>query len=362
MGDTVGHWFWRVAAAAAVLAALMLAGERYVRLFFYSADAPRPVASRAAPVGEEARSTAIYKQTVPSVAYIFTRQREGEGAQQGAGTGSGFVWDRAGHIVTNYHVVQNASEVGVVIDRGKVIPARIVGTAPWVDLAVLELSTVPDNLTPITIGSSADLVVGQDTYAIGNPFGLSYTMTKGIISALDRHLPTSSGREVSGVIQTDAAINPGNSGGPLLDSAGRLIGVTSAILAPSGAFAGVGFAIPVDTVNRIVPELIKSGRAPLPGIGVRAYPEDVAARLGVDGIVIESVSPSSSAAKAGLRGVGQSGQLGDIIVAANGTPISNVAELARELEKAGIGKPVRLKVLRSGTQRDVEVTVQDING
>lgn len=362
MPESSGYWFWRVVAAGAVIAALLFSGERYVRLFFYSADSPRPVASREPPVGEEARSIQIYTQTVPSVAYIFTRQGRSRSGETSAGTGSGFVWDKAGHIVTNYHVVANASELGVVIDRGQVIPARVVGSAPWADLAVLELRTVPDQLTPIPVGTSADLKVGQDVFAIGNPFGLSHTMTKGIVSALDRNLPTASGREVGGVIQTDTAINPGNSGGPLIDSAGRLIGVTSAILAPSGAFAGVGFAIPVDTVNRIVPQLIKHGRAPLPGIGVRVYPEEVAARLGVEGVVIEGVAPSSSAAKAGLRGVEETGGgVGDIIIAANGTRISNVAELARELEKAGIGNTVRLTILRGGSQRDVEVVVQDIN-
>jgi 2-alkenal reductase len=362
MTERWNHGFWRLLAAGAVVAALLFAGERYVRLIFYSADAPRPVASREPIVGEEARSIQIYAQTVPSVAYIFTRQGQARAGETAAGTGSGFVWDKAGHVVTNHHVIANATDVRVVIDRGKVIPARIVGSAPWADLAVLELRSLPDQLTPITVGSSADLKVGQDAFAIGNPFGLSHTMTRGIVSALDRNLPTAGGREVGGVIQTDAAINPGNSGGPLIDSAGRLIGVTSAILAPSGAFAGVGFAIPVDTVNRIVPQLIRHGRAPLPGIGVRVYPEEVAARLGIEGIVLEGVAPSSSAAKAGLRGVEETGgSIGDIIIAANGTPISNVAELARELEKVGIGNTVRLTILRGGSRREVDVVVQDIN-
>ncbi len=190
---------------------------------------------------------------------------------------------------------------------------------------------------------------------------MSRTLTRGIISALDRHLPTASGREVAGVIQTDAAINPGNSGGPLVDSSGRLIGVTTAILAPSGASAGVGFAVPVDTVNRIVPALIQSGRAPLPGIGIRAYPEELAARYGIKGIVVQGVLPGSSAAKAGIRGVGANGRIGDIIVAVDGVPVSNLGELANQLERTGVGKSAQLTVLRDGAQVKTDVVVQDIN-
>jgi 2-alkenal reductase len=361
MAERPGENFWRTIAVLALVLSGLLVGERFWRTYWLSADEPRPVAPRADIAGEERRAADIFAQTAPSVAYIFVR-RSGNGfVSEAGGTGSGFVWDRAGHIVTNHHVIAAASEVGVVIDQGQVLPARVVGSAPWADLAVLRLDVPAENLRPILVGRSADLVVGQTVYAIGNPFGLTRTMTTGIISALDRRLPTAAGREVAGVIQIDAAINPGNSGGPLVDSAGRLIGVTTAILAPAGTFAGVGFAVPVDTVNRIVPALIRNGRAPLPGIGIRALGEEVASRLGLSGVVVHSVVPGSSAAKAGLRGLGERGQLGDVIVAANDKRVVDVADLADELERVGIGNRARLTVLRGGSTMTVDVIVQDIN-
>jgi 2-alkenal reductase len=285
------------------------------------------------------------------------RNRDGDGV----GTGSGFVWDRAGHIVTNHHVIEHATDLGVLFGGETPLPARLVGAAPWVDLAVLKLEDPPDDLRPIPIGTSADLAVGQSVYAIGNPFGLSRSLTTGVISALDRRFPTESGREVVGVIQTDTAINPGNSGGPLVDSSGRLIGVNTAILAPTGSFTGVGFAIPVDTVNRIVPELIRDGRAKLPGIGFVPLPEEVAHEHGIRGIVVQSVSPGSPAARAGLHGIGSGGQLGDVIVAAEGNPVATVADLAAVLERVGIGNTARLTVIRDGRRRDLSATVQDVS-
>ncbi len=357
--------FWRILAVAALVVAALFVGESYLRVFFLSADQPRQTAPRPDLTSNEQLASQVYARTAPSVAYIFTRQastpRLGGRTQQVGGTGSGFVWDRAGHVVTNTHVVEGADEVGVVIDQGEVHPARVVGMAPWVDLAVLEIRNPPDNLQPITVGTSSDLVVGQLVFAIGNPFGLARTLTSGIISALERTLPTETGREIAGVIQTDAAINPGNSGGPLVDSAGRLIGVNTAIIAPTGTFAGVGFAVPVDTVNRVVPELIRTGRAPLAGIGIRVYPSEVTARLGAPGVVIQGVTPGSSAERAGLRGLDERGRVGDIIVAANGERVTELADLTRQLEKTGIGNKVNLTVLRNGARREIEVEVQDIN-
>jgi 2-alkenal reductase len=204
-------------------------------------------------------------------------------------------------------------------------------------------------------------VVGQGVLAIGNPFGLSRTLTTGIVSALDRRLPTATGRIVTGVIQTDAAINPGNSGGPLVDTAGRLIGVNTAIVSPAGASAGIGFAIPVDTVNRIVPALIREGRAPLPGIGIVAIPDEIAARAGIRGVVIRAVRAGSSAAEAGLAGLDARGQLGDLIVGVGGKPVTTFADLSLALDEIGIGKEARLAVVRDGRRRDVTVLVQDIN-
>lgn len=372
-GPALSDRFWRFVALAALVVAGLFIGERYVRLFTYSATEPRATVPRTELIGKELQATELFVRTAPSVAYIFTHIPGGQGQgafepgnqpgnqEEAGGTGSGFVWDKAGHVVTNAHVIAGADEVGVVIDQGDVIPARVIGSAPWADIAVLRLSRPPENLQPITVGTSADLVVGQQVYAIGNPFGLTRTLTGGIISALDRTLPTEAGREIAGVIQTDAAINPGNSGGPLVDSAGRLIGINTAILAPSGTFAGVGFAVPVDTVNRIVPELIRTGRAPLAGIGIRVLPSEMAARLGAPGVVVQGVTPGSSAARAGLRGMGPRGAVGDIIVAANGERVTELADLTRVLDKAGIGKTVKLTILRNGSEHTVDVEVYDIN-
>ncbi|HEX2136113.1 MAG TPA: trypsin-like peptidase domain-containing protein, partial [Microvirga sp.] len=207
----------------------------------------------------------------------------------------------------------------------------------------------------------ADLKVGQATFAIGNPFGLDQTLTTGVISALQRRLPTSEGREIADVIQTDAAINPGNSGGPLLDSAGRLIGVNTAIFSPSGAFAGIGFAIPVDVVNRVVPEIIRNGRMPTPGIGIIPGQEAVTAQLGIEGVVIVSTLPGSPAHEAGLRGVDRrTGAIGDIIVGANGQPVRRLADLTAILEKTGVGNPVELQIERGGRTATVQVMVTDV--
>ncbi|HWE20679.1 MAG TPA: trypsin-like peptidase domain-containing protein [Hyphomicrobiaceae bacterium] len=353
--------FWRTIAALALLLCAILIGERYLRGYFLAETAPRQVAPRADFVGEEARTTALFAKTAPSVVAIYARGGGGRTGDGGLGTGSGFVWDRAGHIVTNHHVVAQATQIGVVLSGEDPVPARLVGTAPWVDLAVLKLSDPPDDLRPIPIGTSADLAVGQSVYAIGNPFGLSRSLTTGVISALDRRFPTESGREVVGVIQTDTAINPGNSGGPLVDSSGRLIGVNSAILAPTGSFTGVGFAIPVDTVNRIVPELIRDGRARLPGIGFVPLPEEVAHQHGIRGIVVQSVPVGSTAAQAGLRGMDDSGRLGDVIVAAEDKPVATVADLGAVLERIGIGNKARLTVVRNGVRRELSAPVLDVS-
>jgi 2-alkenal reductase len=214
----------------------------------------------------------------------------------------------------------------------------------------------------VAIGSSGDLKVGQAVFAIGNPFGLDQTLTTGIVSALKRRMPTAGGREVADVIQTDAAINPGNSGGPLLDSAGRLIGVNTAILSPSGTNAGVGFAIPVDTVNRVVPELVRTGRVPTPGIGIVAANESVATRLGTEGVVIVRVVPGSPADRAGLRGVDlNAGAVGDVIVEANGKPVRRLSDLTDILEQIKVDGSVALTVVRDGARRNVSVNVVDVS-
>jgi S1-C subfamily serine protease len=219
---------------------------------------PRPVAQRGELFEDEKRTIDIFKRSSPSAVHITTIGRP-SGRNPGRiprGTGSGFVWDQEGHIVTNYHVIQGAAAAQVTLADGSDWKARLVGEVPDKDLAVLAIDAPPERLHPIPIGTSHDLLVGQKVFAIGNPFGLDQTLTTGTISALGREIESPSGQAISDVIQTDAAINPGNSGGLLLDSAGRLIGVNTAIQSPSGAFAGVGFAIPVDEVNRVVPQLI----------------------------------------------------------------------------------------------------------
>jgi 2-alkenal reductase len=230
------------------------------------------------------------------------------------------------------------------------------------DLAVLQINQRRNDLTPIPLGTSADLQVGQWVFAIGNPYGLTRTMTTGIISALDRHLPTDTGHEIAKVIQTDASINPGNSGGPLLDSAGRLIGMTTAIVSGSGASAGIGFAIPADTINRVVPQLIATGRVPTAGIGVLVLPEEIATRLGVKGVPIADTVPNSPAAEAGITGMDRTrGRLGDVITRVNGKPVTTLAEMANALEETGIGKRAELTVMRDGRIRKVSVRVIDIS-
>ncbi len=365
-----------VLAAVLVLLALYVV-QPYLQPLLYSADAPRAVTARGDLAQSEQATIHLFEQASPSVVHVFAQGAaqnrdlldldEDGGEQQGAGTqtGTGFVWDGAGHIVTNTHVVQNAAQSGgsvsVRLSDGAVVSASLVGMAPSYDLAVLRLGRVTRMPPPLAIGTSTDLKVGQSTFAIGNPFGLDHTLTTGVISALRRRMPTSEGREVSGVIQTDAAINPGNSGGPLLDSAGRLIGVNTAIVSPSGASAGIGFAIPVDVVNRIVPELIKVGRVRNPGIGIIAAQEAATARLGIDGVVIVRVLPGSPAAQAGLRGVdARTGDLGDVIVEANDRPVHRLADLTAAIEEAGLGAALTLKVERGARVRLVRITTADV--
>ncbi|MDH2307998.1 S1C family serine protease [Methylobacterium brachiatum] len=363
-----------LAAAVLVLLALYVA-QPYLQPLLYSADAPRVIAARGDLAQSEQTTVALFERASPSVVHVFAQSAatgrdlldpDDEGGEQsGTQTGTGFVWDGAGHVVTNTHVVQNAARSGgsvsVRMSDGVVVSATLVGLAPSYDLAVLRLGRVTKMPPPLAIGSSEDLKVGQSTFAIGNPFGLDHTLTTGVISAVRRRMPTSAGRELSGVIQTDAAINPGNSGGPLLDSAGRLIGVNTAIVSPSGASAGIGFAIPVDVVNRVVPELIRVGRVRNPGIGIIAAQEAASARLGIDGVVVLRVLPGSPAAQAGLRGVDpQTGDIGDVIVGANDRPVHRLADLTAAIAEAGLGAPVTLKVERDGRIREIRITTAEV--
>jgi 2-alkenal reductase len=334
--------------------------------YLFAETQPRAIEARGDLAEFEKLTVAIFQRAAPSVVQVsghagpkdLTDQDDG-----GVQGGTGFVWDGAGHIVTNNHVVQGVSEIAVRFASGEVARAQLVGNSANYDLAVIRVTGVRDLPPPLPVGTSADLKVGQAAFAIGNPFGLDQSLTAGIISALSRRLPTSGGREVANVIQTDAAINPGNSGGPLLDSAGRLIGVNTAIYSPSGAYAGIGFAIPVDVVNRVVPQLIRTGRVPIPGIGIQAGSEAMTSQVGVNGVAVIRTVPGSPAERAGLRGANlQTGQLGDVIVAVNGKPVRRRAELTELLEGAGVGSTVQLEIMRGGGRTTVAVEVADIGG
>ncbi len=355
---------WRVVAISAVLVAVLLLAAPYARQFFFAATDPRPIAPRGELSGLERTTIELFERSSPAVVQVVAI-REGnpvfgglDGDQQGVGSGTGFLWDQAGDIVTNAHVVSGARRVAVRTASGSVINGELIGTAPNHDIAVVRLQGFASLPPPLPIGTSADLKVGQAVFAIGNPFGLDQSLTTGVISALKRRLPTDAGREIADVIQTDAAINPGNSGGPLLDSAGRVIGVTTAIVSPSGTNAGIGFAVPIDTVNRVVPELIRAGRVPTPGIGIVAANEAVAARIGREGVIIIRTVPGSPAERAGLRGVdAATGSMGDMIVAVDGKPVRRLSDLTEALERIPIPGRVQLTIERGGTQRTVPVDV-----
>jgi 2-alkenal reductase len=359
--------FGRIVLAIVAILLAVIAIQPYAHRLLFSATTPRAVEARGSLSESERATIEVFERVSPSVVQVVAQDSgfgpgmtEGE-EQQGAASGTGFIWDGAGHVVTNNHVVQNARQLAVRLSTGEVLRGEVVGTAPDYDLAVVRLRADRTLPPPVSIGTSADLKVGQIAYAIGNPFGLDQSLTSGIISALKRRMPTAAGREISNVIQTDAAINPGNSGGPLLDSAGRVIGVNTAIISPSGSSAGVGFAVPIDVVNRVVPELIRTGRVPTPGIGIVAAHEAVATRIGVEGVIVVRTVPGSPAQRAGIRGVDlNTGTVGDVIVAVNDKRVRHLSDLTDELERIGAGKSVNLTVARDGRSRTIELTIVDI--
>lgn len=329
---------------------------------------PRPVTARGTLSEAEQQNIDVYERVSPSVVHVINLSDNGGALSLNAqeipqGAGTGFVWDDEGHIVTNYHVVKGATGIQVTLSDQSSYPAKQVWVHPDMDMAVIWIDAPKKNLHPVIVGSSHDLKVGQITYAIGDPFGLDQTMTMGIVSALGREIRSATGLPIQGVIQTSAAINPGNSGGPLLDSSGRLVGMTTAILSPSGAFAGIGFAIPVDEINRIVPELISHGKIVRPRLGVQLAEDQQARRLGVDeGALIIKVVPNTPAAQANLRGtyVDRSGRLhlGDVIVAIDGKPVSRQTDLYTILEKHKAGDSIKVTVFRNGQRVDVPVTLE----
>ncbi len=331
--------------------------------------APRAVMPRGELLSDERSTIALFRQASPAVVNITAIGVERDLFtlnlyQIPQGTGSGFVWDTRGNVITNFHVIQNADAAQVTLADQSNWKARVVGAAPDKDLAVLRIDAPANRLHPIPIGTSKNLQVGQSVFAIGNPFGLDQTLTTGVISALNREIESVTRRPIQGVIQSDAAINPGNSGGPLLDSAGRLIGVNTAIYSPSGASAGIGFAIPVDTVNRIVPELIRSGKITRPGMGIQIADEQIAQRLGVTGVLVVDVVRGSAAARTGIRPTRRDSdgrlRLGDIIIAIDGKKVESPNDLYLLLEKYKVGDAVTISMLRDGRTVQTKVTLEAV--
>jgi len=332
---------------------------------------PRPVTPSPLELSADERSTiAVFERATKSVVFIANKAIQQDiwsldVMEVPQGSGSGFIWSKQGHIVTNFHVIYGASSIKVTLADRSEYEARLVGADPDHDLAVLQIQVPDGQVEPLAVGASNDLRVGQKVLAIGNPFGLDHTLTTGVVSALGRTIKSMSNRTIEGVIQTDAAINPGNSGGPLLDGAGRLIGVNTQIVSPSGAYAGIGFAVPVDTVNRIVPELIKQGKLIRPGLGVSLVPDAMAKRWGIKGVIIGKVTRGGAADRAGLKGaretmMGQV-QLGDIIVSAAGKPVATIDDLMDVMEAHKVGEQVSVEILRGNRREKVSVVLQAVN-
>lgn len=360
MTSSLTKRLWSLAAVVAVAAGTFSVGWAVGQP---SPAAPRAVADRAPLWDDEVATIELFEAARPSVVYIsrYAKQRNPffgyTGSDVRAGTGSGFVWDEQGHIVTNFHVVAGANRLLVTMHDQAEYEAELVGTYPSRDLAVLKVDAPSHTLHPIRVGTSDDLRVGQNVFAIGCPFGYDYTLTTGVVSALGRTMQSPSGRDIEGVIQTDTAINPGNSGGPLLDSSGRLIGVNTMIVSSTGSFAGIGFAVPVDIVNRVVPSLIANGRFIRPGLGINLVRDDITRRYFDKGVLIAAVAEGSPAAAAGLRPVreSRSGDIlfGDVILAVEDVETPDAETLMNVLERYEIGEAVDVRLLRG----DDEVTV-----
>ncbi len=317
---------------------------------------------------DEENNIQVFEQASPSVAYItssrlvrrsfFTLNPE----EIPQGSGSGFIWNDDGYVVTNFHVIQNASRLNVTLQSGDTYQAEVVGVAPDQDLAVLRIDAPDDQLHPVTLGDSTQLAVGRKVIAIGNPFGLDTTLTVGVVSALGREINSVTRRRIRDVIQTDAAINPGNSGGPLLNSLGELIGVNTAIYSPSGASSGIGFAIPVNTVKSIVPELIEFGRVQTPRLGIAMFPPQQEAyyqrRWGIEGVIVVDVIEGLSPEQEGMSGLQETARgliLGDVITQIDGVPVRNQDDLLAVLESHEAGDMVEVVTRRNGQQQRYEI-------
>jgi S1-C subfamily serine protease len=325
------------------------------------------VAARGTLADDEQNNVQVFKTVSPSVVHITTLETQRglfptDVSQVPRGTGSGFMWDDRGNVVTNFHVLQGSSGARVTLSDQSTWKAALVGVFPDRDLAVLRIDAPADKIKPILVGSSKELQVGQKVYAIGNPFGLDQSLTTGIVSALNREIESVNQRTIRGMIQTDAAINPGNSGGPLLDSAGRLIGVNTAIFSPSGASAGIGFAIPVDEVNKVVPRLIKEGKIIRPALGIQAAPAQLQDALKLPkGVAVVGVVQGGPAHQAGIRPFqrGADGNIiqGDMIVAIDGKAVDNLDELLDALERYQPGNTVTVGILRGKEKLEQKLTL-----
>ncbi|MFN0054614.1 MAG: S1C family serine protease [Planctomycetales bacterium] len=331
------------------------------------AASERTVEARGDLAADERSTIELFKRASPSVVHIMnlevTRDRRDlDALGHPRGSGSGFVWDQSGYIVTNFHVIEGADALKVTLADQSMWDARFVGTAVDKDIAVLKIEAPADLLHPISLGQSDNLEVGQKVFAIGNPFGLDQTLTTGIISGLGREILSVTKRPIQGVIQTDAAVNPGNSGGPLLDSSGLVIGVNTAIFSPSGVSAGIGYAVPVDPIRWIVPQLIKHGKVERIGMGVSIWEDYIPARLGMKGVLVRGVAEGFPAEKAGIRPTQFEGSRptkpGDLIVAVNGKPVRNSIDLFRILDQYKAGETVQVRVARDREELEIPVTLQ----
>lgn len=319
---------------------------------------------------QEKQDISVFKKSKDSVVFISIHQQVRDYWRKSTfdipkGSGSGFIWNKDGYIVTNYHVIMNASKATVTLNNGEKYKAKLVGAAADYDIAVLKIQNTKKRLSPIDLGSSSNLQVGQTVYAIGNPFGLDWTMTKGIISALERSMDVSNGVAIKHMIQTDASINPGNSGGPLLDSKGKVIGVNNMILSPSGASAGIGFSIPINTVKRVVNSIIKTGEYVRPSIGISVdgrIDALYAQTYTKSGVVIVDVIKNTPASRAKLRAIkiDHLGNIifGDIIVGLNKKKIHNLEDLFAALDNYNKGDTVTLVILRNNKKKQISITLK----
>jgi len=332
--------------------------------------APVPAPPPGARIEDEKNTIAVFRSAAPSTVYVTQTRLVADyfgGAVQEvpAGSGSGFVWDADGHVVTNFHVVEGARSLTVTFHDQRVFDAKVVGLEPRKDVAVLKVDAPKELLVPIHVAKGQQLEVGQKAIAIGNPFGLDHTLTTGVISAIGRTVQGAGGVSIRDMIQTDAAINPGNSGGPLLDSEGQLIGMNTMIYSKSGASAGIGFAVPVATIARVVPQIIKTGRAEQVGLGIGIDPmQRLERRIGLRGVIVLSVPESGAAAQAGLKGITQTNRgivLGDVIVKIDDKKIEDFDALYTVLDAHKAGDTVKVTVVRGDETRTVDVKVVVLN-